>query len=154
MLTFAVGSARPPTPEMFTGSIAESEVGRGRDAAVGRDRPALQEQALRVHHVAVVVDRERARARKQHAAAVGELLVVGGDDEEAVAGDRHVGRRARLLERALQRDLLARQRQHAAGVVGGVGVLRVHERAEIDAAALVANGVDVGDVVGNHGERA
>ena len=37
---------------------------------------------------------------------------------------------ARLLERALQRDLLARQRQHAAGVVGGVRVLRVDERAE------------------------
>ena len=27
MPTFAVGSAKPPTPEMFTASIAEREVG-------------------------------------------------------------------------------------------------------------------------------
>ncbi len=27
MPTFSVGSARPPTPEMFTGSIADKDVG-------------------------------------------------------------------------------------------------------------------------------
>ena len=128
----------------------------GRDGAGLVGLPALDAQAALGHQEAVGVERERAGAREHVAPRA-------AGDEEAVAGQRQVGREVGVLQRALAPDLVHGRDGDAVadvGDAGGVGAVEpaagadaLGERVlEQHARALEAGRVDAGDVVTDHVE--
>lgn len=118
------------------------------DVALGVGAPALEVVAV-VDEVARIVGGERAVARIGGGTAGRRV----GGDEEAAALDRDVSGIGGRGQQSLLGDVGAAVHRDAAGGVGGRAVRCRHQIVEHRRRGLVARGVGVGNVVGNHCQR-
>ena len=127
------------------------QIGRiGRDLAVGVHRPALKIQAGAVLQIALLVDGEGAGAGEQARVRRADVLGLRRRDEEALTVDGEVGAGCRALKLTFLADVGAGVGGDAAGRIAAArGGLAVDQGLELARRALVADGVHVGDVLGD-----